>query len=320
MNDLIGLEVLSFFGPAIERPECVVATAKGDLFVGDGRGGIMHVAPDGDARLILARNPPAEGFVPNGIALLANHDVLCANMGLAGGVWRLSPNGDLSPFLQEVEGMTLPQTNFVGIDRAGRTWVSVSTRLTPVAACAHEGWADGFVILVDDHGARIVADDIGLTNEAKVDPSGKWLYVVETIARRLSRLPIRADGSLGLRETVSEFTRPGALPDGLAFDADGGVWVTTIVRNAIVQLKADGTQLWHLEDVDEAHVEEVEARFQSGGFPGWEPGADRVLNTPTSIAFSGPDLRTAVIGFLRGNRLARFRSPVAGAPPPHWHF
>lgn len=311
---------LSFFGPEVNRPECVIATARGEIFVGDGRGGVMHVRPDGSHRLILADNPPADGFVPNGIALMRDRSVLCANMGLAGGVWRLAPDGVLTPFLLELDGVPLPQTNFVGIDQRNRIWITVSTRLKPVAACARKGFADGFVIMVDDRGACIAADGLGLTNEAKVDPSGQWLYVVETIARRLSRFAIRPDGSLNPRETVTEFTREGAFPDGLAFDAEGGVWVTIIIRNALVQVGADGRQHWHFEDVDEPHVAAVEKAFRDGGFGGWEPGRDRTLQSPTSIAFMGPDLRTGVLGSLRGNRLVRFASPVAGAASAHWHF
>lgn len=320
MTTALDLPRLEFFGPEMNRPECVVATARGDLFASDGRGGVMHLRHDGRHFLILASAPPSDGFVPNGFALMRDRSLVCANMGLAGGVWQLAPDGELTAFLLEVDGEPLPQTNFVGLDDNGRIWITVSTRLKPVSACAYKGRADGFVVLVDDRGARVVADGLGLTNEAKVDPSGEWLYVVETIARRLSRFAIRPGGSLGPRQTVTEFAREGAFPDGLAFDVAGGVWVTTIIRNAVVQVTAAGEQVWHFEDVDIAHVAEVERIFQDGGFGGWEPGCDRLLQSPTSIAFTGPDLRTGVLGFLRGDRLARFASPVAGAAPAHWHF
>lgn len=320
MNPVVGLEAVEFFGPAVNRPECVLATARGDIYSCDGRGGVTHIRPDGGHTLFLASNPPADGFIPNGIALQRDGSFLCANMGMAGGVWRLTRDGALTPYLSSVDSVRIPQSNFVGIDTLERVWITVSTHQTPVAAAAYKGVADGYVVLVDRKGARIAADGLGLTNEAKVDPSGNWLYVVETIARRLSRLPIREDGSLGPRQTVAEFTRRGAFPDGLAFDAEGGVWVTTIIRNAIVQVTAAGELIWHVEDVDEGHVEKVEAAYQSGGFGGWEPGEGRKLASPTSIAFAGPDRRTALVGFLRGDRLARFPSPVAGAPPPHWNF
>jgi sugar lactone lactonase YvrE len=47
--------------------------------------------------------------------------------------------------------------------------------------------SDGFIVRVDDAGARIVADGLGYTNEVQLDPSGERLYVNETFGRRLSR-------------------------------------------------------------------------------------------------------------------------------------
>jgi hypothetical protein len=37
-----------------------------------------------------------------------------------------------------------------------------------------------------------------------------------------------------------------------------------------------------------------------------------------SITFGGPDLPTVYVGSLGGSALPTFRSPVPGAPLPHW--
>jgi hypothetical protein len=44
----------------------------------------------------------------------------------------------------------------------------------------------------------------------------------------------------------------------------------------------------------------------------------RVLRNLSSLAFGGPDRRTAYLGCLLGDRPATFRAPVAGAILPHW--
>ncbi|MEL7190509.1 MAG: SMP-30/gluconolactonase/LRE family protein, partial [Pseudomonadota bacterium] len=44
------------------------------------------------------------------------------------------------------------------------------------------------------------------------------------------------------------------------------------------------------------------------------------IQNPTSIAFGGPDLRTAFVGSLNHTELKTFRSPVAGAKPVHWDW
>jgi hypothetical protein len=46
----------------------------------------------------------------------------------------------------------------------------------------------------------------------------------------------------------------------------------------------------------------------------------RVLRNVSSLAFGGPDLRTAYVGCLLGDSIAVFDSPVAGHPPAHWRY
>lgn len=176
-------------------------------------------------------------------------------------------------------------------------------------------------MLCDRQGARIVADGLGYTNEAMISPDGRWLYVNETFARRLSRFPLRADGSLGTKEVVTTFGH-GTYPDGLAFDADGHVWVTSIVSNRVLRVAPDGATTLILEDADPAHVQWCEEAYRSGELkrPHLDRAAGRVLKNISSLAFGGPDLHTAYLGCLLGDAIASFRAPVAGHPPYHWHF
>ncbi len=83
--------------------------------------------------------------------------------------------------------------------------------------------------------------------------------------------------------------------DGLTFDAAGNLWVTEITRNALVVIDPQGAARTVFED----------------------PQGDAV-NFPASIAFGGPELRTAYIGTVRMPHLAVFDAPVAGLPLYHW--
>ena len=51
-----------------------------------------------------------------------------------------------------------------------------------------------------------------------------------------------------------------------------------------------------------------------------DTGRSRALGNLSSVTFGGPDLRTVYLGSLFGERIATFRSPIAGAPPPHWRY
>ncbi|MEO7245067.1 MAG: SMP-30/gluconolactonase/LRE family protein, partial [Rubrivivax sp.] len=152
-------------------------------------------------------------------------------------------------------------------------------------------------------------------------PDGRWLYVNETFARRLSRFALRADGSLGAREVVTEFGL-GTFPDGLAFDEEGHVWVVSIVSNRLIRVAPDGSSTLWLEDADAALLRRVEAAFDAGtmGRAELDGMPSQCLRNVSSIAFAGADRRTAVLGCLLGDRLATLRLPVAGVAPTHWNF
>jgi len=318
----VDLASLSFIGAGLVRPECVLATRSGALYTSDWRGGVAHTAADGAQTLYRGAISASRPLRPNGIALRNDGSFLLADLGeTAGGVFALTRSGDVRPFVETVDGIDLPPTNFVFEDGNGRVWITISTRCVPRAAAYRADVADGFIVLADARGARIVADGLGYTNEAMLSPDGQWLYVNETFARRLSRFRVAADGSLGTKEIVTTFGH-GTYPDGLAFDVEGDVWITSIVSNRVLRVGPDGGATLILEDADPEHVDWCEAAFRTGrmGRPHLDRAGGGVLKNISSLAFGGPDLRTAYLGCLLGDTIAHFAAPVAGHPPFHWHF
>lgn len=314
------LSDIKTIGAGMTRPECVLATRTGDLFCSDGRGGYNIVTPDGATRFVEAKGAP-DDFMPNGIALLPNRDVLAANLADSAGVWRIRPNGQASLEIAEADGVELPPVNFVGLDYKGRLWISVSTRAVPRHPSFRKGWADGFVAVHDGDTTRVVADGIGFTNEVIVDPSGKWLYINETIAQCTSRCPIYADASLGPKELVAEYP-DATFPDGFTFDSQGGVWAVSVASNRIIHVDVNGHQTIVLEDADAKEMAEITRVFEQG-----EPvrdmievGGTRPLKNIASICFGGPQLDTLFMGSLSHESIQYFKAPVRGAPLPHWEF
>jgi len=314
---------LGFRGKRLVRPECVLATSSGDLYCADWRGGVAHLLSDGTQLLYTGKLADGTDLRPNGIALLPDGSFLLAQLGPDdGGVYRLTREGHVEPWLPSIAGQALPPTNFVVQDGESRTWVTVSTRLSPRALGYRRTCSDGFIVCVQANGrAAIAADGLGYANEVALHPSGRWLYVNETFARRLSRFSLHADGSLGARELVAEFG-PGTFPDGLAFDEEGNAWVVSIVSNRLIRVAPDGGQTIWLEDADADHLAWVEAAFEQGqmGRPHLDGVRSQVLRNISSIAFSGADRRTAVLGCLLGEKLATLRLPVPGVAPTHWNY
>jgi sugar lactone lactonase YvrE len=316
----IRLDDIHFVGSGLSRPELVLTTRSGDLFVSDKRGGIATFRREGPVKLIQAKNGP-DGFLPNGFALLADRSFLIANIGPTGGVYHMTPDGVATPRLLEINGRPLPPTNFVGIDREDRVWVTVSTWLIPREPSFRKGYADGFIIVMDKRGARIVAENIASTNEAIVSPDGEWLYVNETMGQRTSRFRIRSDGSLGPKELVAQYG-PATFPDGMTFDNEGGVWIVSVASNRVVRVDAKGKQEILLEDADPENLKRVVDAFENGTFgrPEVDSGRHRMLANLSSLAFGDEDLHTVYLGSLFGERIAYFKSPIRGAEPIHWNF
>lgn len=81
----------------------------------------------------------------------------------------------------------------------------------------------GLIHVTPDGQANIVADDMHFANGMAITPDGKTLIVAETMALRLTALDIAADGSLSNRRVWADTTP--RLPDGIALDAGGAVWI-----------------------------------------------------------------------------------------------
>lgn len=317
-------------GRNLQRPECVLAEPDGTLWTADARGGVMRIAPDGAQELIaqtvdttfVESDDPARytigGTLPNGLAFLPGGDLVIANFG-TDAIERMTRDGETRTLYAEIDGRPLGKTNFVLTDSHGRIWFTVTTRLEPWTRSVNEKTPDGYVGLIDGAGIRIVADGFVGTNEIRLDEREEWLYVVESNARRISRLRVGPDGSLSDREVYGP-PDLGGVPDGFAFDAAGNLWITLVNADRLIALTPEGEILTLLDDGDPERVAEWDRHFFAGTMTPELLGAARGTLAPmmASVTFGGPDLRTVYLGSLMGTRLASFRSPVPGLPLAHW--
>ena len=314
----LNLSDLTTLGRDLHRPECVLCTADGRVHASDWRGGVSVVHEDGRQDVVLAVDRP--WLRPNGIALEPDGHYLLAHLGQDdGGVFRLYPGGRSEPVVTAVDDVPLPPTNFPFVDRQGRLWITVSTRHRPRAAAYRADIADGFIVLSDGKGPRIVADGLTYPNECWVDPDGRSLFVNETFGRRLTRFSIGPDGTLADRACLASFGA-GTFPDGLAVDVDGHFWITSIVSNRVIRVEPSGAQTIVLEDVGDDHVAWVEKAFLAGEMnrPHLDTADGQRLANISSLAFGGPNRRRAVLGCLLGDSLTTFPTDVSGVEPGHW--
>lgn len=307
-------EGLQIVAAGLQRPECVLTHSSGRLFVSDHRGGVTSIWPDGRQQL-----SGETALLPNGIARQQDGSFLIANLGVDGGVWRIAADGQASPWMTEVDGHKIDRVNFVANDAAGRVWACISA--TDGGDAYPLRSATGSIILRDASGTRVVADGLHYTNECRVSADGVFMYVNETFGRRLSRFRIADNGELKGLETMATFA-DGDFPDGLTLDIEDGAWVVCVGSNRVYRISAEGDKQTIIDDAVTATASALEAAFEANTLDRTQLSAARGhrLSNVTSLAFGGPDLRTAYMGCLAGDSLVSFRSPVAGLTPVHWNW
>ncbi|GKX35619.1 MAG: hypothetical protein MnENMB40S_32370 [Rhizobiaceae bacterium MnEN-MB40S] len=334
-NPLVGWEVdrsqIQFVGHDLERPECILAERDGTLWSADARGGVVRIAPDGSQQLIVQstvstsgsssfenRYVQTEGSLPNGLAFDADGNFLIANFG-TDSLELMERDGKTRVLVDSIDGKPVGKANFVTRDTKGRLWLTVTTRMVPWTRHVEEMTYDGYIALIDDRGARIVADGLCGTNELRFDPEENFLYVAETTARRISRFEVRGDGSLSDRETYGP-ANVGGFCDGIAFDSFGNLWSTLIMADRLIAVTPDGDLLTLLDDGDPDGTAALDKAWEEGRVtPEIMAGASGALAPwMASLTFGGPDLKTVYLGSLRGTRIPYFRSPVAGQPLIYW--
>ncbi|MFT5112207.1 MAG: sugar lactone lactonase YvrE [Parasphingorhabdus sp.] len=316
----IPLSQLKPLGRDLNRPECVLTHQSGLTFASDwtANGGVSIIRPDHSIQRIQAKHETA--LRPNGIALEPDGCFLLAHLGANdGGVFRLNPDGEIKAVLRSLNGQPLPPTNFVTIDNNGLIWITVSTRTQPRSDAYCASVRSGFIVQITEQGARIVADDLGYTNECLVSPDGATLFVNETFARRLSAFDIKNDLSLGPRRTVTTFGA-GTYPDGLCLSTDGSLWVTSIVSNRVIRVYPGGRTETVIEDCNTEHVDWAENAYQSEtmGRPHLDVAKGELLKNISCLAFGGDNLSTGYLGCLLGDTIQTVDLPVSGVPLSHW--
>lgn len=329
---------ITLTGTGLRRPECVLAQPSGDLWVADLAGGVQHIAPDGGQQVIRPidgggpfapdEDPNIDGnqgfSLPNGLCFDSSGDFVIANFG-TNLIEHLTRGGRRTLLVDSVvwpDGSVRPvgKANFPAIDAAGRLWFSVTSSARAWSKRPAPLEPDGYIAVVDDwttattRVARVVATDLGGTNEMRFSADGEWLYVAETGADHMTRFRVGSDATLTDRQVYGP-ARLGGGPDGFAFDAHGNLWTTLIGQDRLVAITPDGDLLTIWQDGDPSTTDPVDAGI--GTTLGPKPG-DGLAPRMASITFGGPDLRTVYVGSLNGTSLPTFRSPLPGAPLPHW--
>ena len=116
-------------------------------------------------------------------------------------------------------------------DAAGRLWVGTAT---------HGEGAVCTLYRIEGEQVVPVVPGIAMSNGIGWSPAGSTMYYVDTSTGRLVAFAFDvAGGTVRDRRTLHAFDEP-LLPDGLAVDAEGGVWLAIWGGACVVRLTASG--------------------------------------------------------------------------------
>jgi sugar lactone lactonase YvrE len=142
--------------------------------------------------------------------------------------------GELT-IVADLSDVTVGRCNDMVVDQAGRAYVGhFGYDLLGGAPAAPAT----LVVVQPDGTLSTVADDLHFPNGCELTTDERALLVAESAANRITEFDVHADGSLGERRVFADLG--AAIPDGIALDAAGGLWVSDPVGCALLRVERGG--------------------------------------------------------------------------------
>lgn len=166
--------------------------------------------------------------------------------------------------------------NYPVFDRRGRLYVTDSGNWKK-----HNGYLLRFE---PDGSGRILGGPFGYANGLALTPDERTLFMAESDTDRVLRFNLTDDGELGRRDVYAESV--GRLPDGLALDEAGNVYVACYASDDLWRVSPSG----------------VKTRLA------WDHHAI-LLSRPTNLAWGGPNADVLYVANLGRTTVTRAHLP-----------
>jgi gluconolactonase len=269
---------LTNLGHHLDHPEAVAWGPDGKVYAGGELGQLYRMGLDDGS---FEQAALVEGGFVLGMAHDADGNTYACDERLAR-VHKITPDGQVSVYSDGNAGEKMRVPNYPVFDDAGNLFVSDSGDF---------GEKNGFIWRVRPGGEADIWDRSanGFTNGMCLSANGRALYVVESSPPLISKVEIRGDGTAGARTVLVEL--PRQVPDGVALDTDGNLYIGLFNPNIIYMLTAGGELVTLYDD--------------------WQ---QLDLLAPTNIAFGGGDMKTLLIAGLCGWSVHSAPVDVPGLP------
>ncbi len=280
MTPEIPIDRFEVFASGLDHPECCAFDGEGNLWAGGEAGQIYRIDPTGKSEAIANLGGFCCGlaFAPD------DRELYVCVSGV--GVVRVANTGEHRVFATHAGDHKIVAPNYLLFDRRGRMYVTDSGR-----------WMkrDGFVLRFDPDGrGEALAGPLGYANGLALSADERRLFMVESDRDSVLRFEIGEEGRLSEAEVYAE--NVGRLPDGLALDGQGNLYVCCYASDEIWRISPDRKKTLLAHDR-------------------W----GILLGRPTNLAFGGRDFDEIYVANLGRYTVTRTRLGIRGQPLANLH-
>jgi gluconolactonase len=220
----------------LEFPEGPAWDGKGTLYFSSCYGEyIGKISPNGYQVFLKSETTPELWQRTNGMTIGADGNLYaCEWAEKGGGILMITPAGKITFLVKDFEGARFNRPNDLAFGPNG--WLYFTDPKS-----YGKDKPDGVVYAYNPETKKTIALKEGLCfcNGLAFSNNGKFLFVAESAQNRVLKLPVKDDGTLGEMTIFAQM--PGGDPDGMAFDAEGTLYVPQFGGGVIWVFNPDGT-------------------------------------------------------------------------------
>lgn len=261
----------------LNHPEGVAYGVDGFGYAGGEAGEVYRIDLDSGVAEIIGSTG---GFLL-GVTLDNDNNIYGCDIGMKA-VVRVTQKGEVSVVSSGTPSRPMATPNYAVFDRTGYLYVSDSGHWPEGGGCIYRISPSGETLVWSTGCPQF-------TNGLALSPDQRYLYVVESVLPGVTRVMINDDGTAAPPELV--VLMPGTVPDGLAFDSSGRLYVGCYRPDRIYR-------------VDPGMSPVIVAEDWQGTF----------LSAPTNLAFIGQELDRLLISSLGRWHLSVMSVDVPGQP------
>lgn len=275
----IPMKRASVFCEGLDHPECLAVHPDGSIWAGGEAGQIYRISDDGTN---LEEITSTGGFIlgvafdPGGKKL-----TICDLRQRRLFQYELKSH-TLTEFASSVGGEPMSIPNHLVYDRRGMLYVTDSGAFRKTTGRIYRFDPDG-------RGEVWHAGPFNFANGIAISPKGDAIYVVCSFLPGIERIEILPNGSPGKRSVFARL--PKTVPDGLAFDKRGNLYVSCYAPARIYKITPQRKVSILLDD--------------------WEA---HTISNCTNIAFGGGKMDQLFVANLGRWHITKIDLRVAGAP------